>query len=193
MALRLIALVAPLVVVAIILGGCAGGSDSSTDNAAQSTNPSAAYVSADPCSKSGTYNSNLSQRCVRGKEVEEVARTVVQPDTKTQSATCEQPVLVQAYAQDDWIGLAKSLAAAPEGCLDVWINVPTEMGTDNAWLTTRAHMKERFAAIGKNVHPMPEVNFNDWNANGTSFRTLRWLIVSLKEDAATFNRTMWKD
>ena len=175
MALRRIALVAPLVVVAIILGGCAGGSDSSTDNAARSTNPSAAYVSADPCSKSGTYNSNLRQRCERGSESEEIQRAVVKPGAKTSSATCQQTVLVQAYAQDDWIGLAKSLAAAPEGCLDVWINVPTEMGTDHAWLTTRAHMKERFAAIGKNVHPMPEVNFNDWNAWGKTHTSVSWL------------------
>ena len=175
MSLRRIAHVAPLVVVAIILGGCAGGSDSPTDSAAQPTTPAAAHVSADPCSKTATHHSNLRQRCVRGSEVEEVARPVVQPDAKTQSATCERPALVQAYAQDDWIGLAKSLAAAPEGCLEAWISVPTEPGADGAWLTTRPRMKQRFAAIGDNVHPMPEVNFNEWNAWGKKNPSVSWL------------------
>lgn len=174
MSLRSTALVAQFVLVAIVLGGCAVGDDSANDDAAQSTTSAAAHVSADPCSKTATHHSNLSQRCVRGSEAEEIERPVVQPDAKTQSATCEQPALVQAYAQDDWIGLAKSLAVAPEGCLEAWISVPTEPGADGAWLTTRPRMKERFAAIGDNVHPMPEVNFNDWNAWGKQHPSVSW-------------------
>ena len=154
-----------------LLVGC--GDATSTRNAASPT-AMGAHVSTDPCSLDSSYHANLRQRCTRGSEQAEIERTVEQPDAATQSARCDRPALMQVYAQEDWIGIAKTLAAAPEGCLEAWISVPTEPGADGAWLTTRPGMKQRFAQIGANLTPMPEVNFNDWNAWGKKHPEVSW-------------------
>ena len=137
---------------------------------------SAAHLASDPCSaRAQGVNANLPQRCLRGGEQERVERPVASPSAAVAGATCAQPARVIAYAQDDWIGLAEDFAAAPAGCIEAWISVPTEEGADKAWLTTRTGMRERFARIGANVHPMPEVNFNDWNAWGKDHPDVSWL------------------
>jgi hypothetical protein len=164
-------LTAVVLLAALPLVGCGGGGGEQ----AASTSGAAAHVVADACGTSGTHHSHLRQRCERGGEQEHVEKPVRKPDAATAAATCASPATVEAYAQDDWIGLAQSLAAAPEGCLEAWISVPTESGPDGAWLTTRPGMKERFAKIGADVHPMPEVNFNDWNAWGKDHPGVSWL------------------
>ena len=122
-------------------------------------------------------NSTHAARCARDAQppIEKVGTSTVAVSQRTASATCVSPADVIAYAQDDWIGLAETFAVAPEGCLEVWISVPTEPGADGAWLTTRKGMKQRFAKIGANVHPMPEVNFNAWNKWGESHPDVSWI------------------
>ena len=165
--------VTALVVIGVAVAISACGSGGAVSTAAV---PSA-HVSADPCSLTvtATHHSNLRSRCQRGGEIASFERPVQPPSAKVASATCATPAIVQAYAQDDWLGLARSLAVAPVGCVEAWISVPTEIGKDGAWLTTRPHMKEAFARIGANVHPMPEVNFNDWNAWGKQHPDVSWL------------------
>lgn len=164
-----IASVIAVAMLAVLLGGCG---DSKPTSSGTTTS---AHFSTDPCSIDSSYHSNLRQRCTRGSEQAEVERPVKQPDAATASATCERPALMQVYAQDDWIGIAKTLASAPAGCLEAWISVPTEPGKDGAWLTTRPGMKQRFAELGSNITPMPEVNFNDWNAWGKKHPEVSWL------------------
>ena len=174
-AYRLVAVCA-LVVGALALVGCGSSGDSRAPVTTSATPAPVVHVSADPCSTAAatTLHANLRARCTRGSEVEHVERPVVRPSAATSAATCASPAVVQAYAQDDWLGLARSLAAAPEGCLEAWISVPTEPGADGAWLTTRPGMKQVFARIGGNVRPMPEVNFNDWNAWGKKHPDVSW-------------------
>jgi hypothetical protein len=157
----------------LLLAGCAGD-DRASEVPSTTTGEVSAHVAADPCSLDSSHHSHLRQRCTRGAEQEVVQRPVRAPDAATQAARCERPTLMQVYAQDDWIGIAKTLASAPAGCLEAWISVPTEPGSDGAWLTTRPGMKNRFAKIGGNVTPMPEVNFNDWNAWGKQHPTVSW-------------------
>ena len=106
--------------------------------------------------------------------IADVETEVAAPSPETAALRCEAPIEVVVYAQDDWIGLARTFAAAPPGCVVAWIGVPTEEGRDRAWLTTRPHMKEQFARIGSNVHPMPTVDFDDWQAWGRAHPGVSW-------------------
>ena len=99
---------------------------------------------------------------------------VVRPTGAAASARCTAPVEVIAYAQDDWLGLARTFAAAPPGCVEAWIGVPTIEGADRAWITTAPGMKEKFARIGPNVHPMPTVDVDDWTAWGLKHPGVSW-------------------
>lgn len=157
-------------VLALLMAGCGGG-----ESTRPATDAGTAHVATDPCAVTEGIHSNLPQRCTRGAERESIERPISKPSAATAAASCARPARVLAYAQDDWIGLAKDMAAAPRGCIEAWISVPTEQGVDGAWLTTRPGMKQRFAAIGDNVHPLPEVNFNDWNAWGKDHPEVSWL------------------
>lgn len=173
--------VAVALIASVLAAACAGGGDAPTGTTGGTTTTQttaeapAAHVAADPCAPTEGIHSNLPQRCDRGAARESIERPIAKPSAPTVSADCAQPARVIAYAQDDWIGLAQDMAAAPEGCIEAWISVPTEEGADHAWLTTRARMQQRFAAIGDNVHPLPEVNFNDWNAWGKDHPEVSWL------------------
>lgn len=105
----------------------------------------------------------------------DLQKAVVAPTGAAASATCASPIGVIVYAQEDWLGLARTFAAAPPGCVEAWIGVPTEEGRDHAWLTTRPNMKEAFARIGPNVHPMPTIDVDDWEAWGRTHPGVSWL------------------
>ena len=101
--------VTALVVIGVAVAISACGSGGAVSTAAVPP----AHVSADPCSVTvaATYHSNLRSRCQRGGEIASFERPVQPTSAKVASATCATPAIVQAYAQDDWLGLARSLAA----------------------------------------------------------------------------------
>ena len=112
---------------------------------------------------------------VRAPRQADLERVAVVPSPAVAGARCATPVQVTGYAQDDWIGLARTLATAPPGCLQAWIGVPTIEGADHAWITPAPHMKETFARLGPAVRPMPTVDFDDWSAWGTAHPGVSWL------------------
>lgn len=162
---RGVALSGAALVLAVVVTACGGTATSLRADGAAAVIP-------DPCSADSAYEAHGRAVCTRAGDAREQMQS---PAPASADATCATPAYVGAYAQDDWIGLARTFAAAPDGCLEAWISVPTEQGADGAWLTTRRGMKERFAAIGANVHPLPQVDFDDWNAWGVRHPDVSWL------------------
>lgn len=158
------------VALAFALAGCGGSASSSSPTDVPA---SATTVAADACAAMRWPDAACAREA--GQLVADIEQHVVGVAPQTAHVDCSHPVEIVAYAQADWLGLAKTFADAPRGCTDIWIGIPTQEGADHAWLTTRRGVKERFARLGDNVHAMPTVDFDDWNAWGKTHPNVSWL------------------